>query len=182
MKKIILSAILLFFACVPSVIAHSGLSSSVPEDGETIQEEVEQVTLMFNTSIETTSTLKVTDEMGEEVQLAEIIVEDKEMKGILESTLTSGSYRVTWKIIGQDGHPIEGEYSFSIESSETKVEEQKESTESHSKNMVEDLPEETIIREDNPDPTATNIMIAIAYILIAVIAGVVAWLFRRGGK
>ena len=182
MKKIAWSVFLLFFAFIPSVFAHSGLSSSVPEDGETTQEEVEQVTLIFNTSIETTSTMKVTDEMGMEVALAETTVDDNEMKGILELPLTTGNYQVDWKIIGQDGHPIEGEYSFSIGKSETEVDEPKISMESDSVNVVEDLPEETILREDNLDSTATNLMIAVAFILIAVIAGVVVWLFRRGGK
>ena len=182
LKKIIMIAILLFFSSVPYVLAHSGLSSSVPEDGETTQEEVEQVTLIFNTSIETTSTMKVTDEMGMEVALAETTVDDNEMKGILELPLTTGNYQVDWKIIGQDGHPIEGEYSFSIGKSETEVDEPKISMESDSVNVVEDLTEETILREDNPDATATNLMIAVAFILIAVIAGVVVWLFRRGGK
>ena len=182
LKKIALSVFLLFFAFIPSVFAHTSLSSSVPEDGETIQEEVEHVTLLFNTSIETMSTLKVTDEMGMEVPLEEITVDDKEMKGILESPLTTGNYQVDWKIVGQDGHPIEGEYSFSIGKSETEVEEPKVSMESPSDNVVEDLPEEKILRENNPGSTATNMMIAVACILIAVIAGVVMWLFRRGGK
>ena len=182
MKKIILSAILLFFACVPSVFAHTGLSSSVPEDGETIQEEVEHVTLIFNTSIETMSTVRVTDAMGMEVPFAEITVDDKEMKAILEFPLTTGNYQVDWKIVGQDGHPIEGQYSFSIEKSETEIEEPKDSIESHPDNAVEDLTEETIILESNPDSTATNMMNAVAYTLIAVIVEVVVWLFRRGGK
>ena len=182
MKKIALSVFLLFFAFIPSVFAHTGLSSSVPEDGETIQEEVEHVTLIFNTSIETMSTVKVTDGMGLEVPLAEITVDDNEMKGILELPLTTGNYQVNWKIVGQDGHPIEGEYSFSIEKSETELEEPKDSMESHPDNAVEDLNEETILREANPDSTATNMMIAVAIILIAVIAGVVVWLFRRGVK
>jgi len=182
LKKIALIVFLLFFAFIPSVFAHTGLSSSVPEDGETIQEEVEQVTLLFNSPIETMITLKVTDEIGVEVPVAEITVDDKEMKGIMELPLTTGNYQVNWKIVGQDGHPIEGEYSFSIERSETELEEPKDSMEPHPDNAVEDLNEETILREANLDSTATNLMIAVAFILIAVIAGVVLWLFGRGGK
>jgi len=181
LKKIVLSAILLFLVFVPSVFAHSGLSSSVPKDGEIIQEEVEQVTLTFNTSIESTSTLKVTDKMGNKVSLAEISVNNKEMMGTLESPLTTGTYQVDWKIIGQDGHPIEGEYSFTIESFEK--EEPNESIESQTEEItVEDIPEDKILREGQPNSSTSSMMIAVAYILIAALAGAVVWLFRRGGK
>lgn len=177
-----MSAILFFYAFAPSVFAHSGLSSSVPADGEIIPEEVEQITLTFNTSIESTSTLKVKNELGNEVSLSEITVADKEMKGILESPLTPGTYQVNWKIIGQDGHPIDGEYSFIIDSSEKSVKESKELMESQIEITVEELPEDTNLREAQTNSNTSNMMITVAYILIAVIAGAVVWLFRRGGK
>jgi len=181
LKKITLSAILLFFTFTPSIFAHSGLMSSTPHDGETINEEVEHVILIFNTPIETTSTLKITDELGKAL-LIEIIVDDKQMMGMFNTPLKDGKYQVAWKIIGEDGHPIEGKYSFIVDSSQIQEEEPMNSMESHSDISDKEIPEETILLENKSDSTIKITQIVLASILVAVIAGTVVWLFRRGGK
>ncbi|WP_238323786.1 copper resistance protein CopC [Planococcus donghaensis] len=36
------------------------------------------------------------------------------MTGNFSTTLPNGSYRIVWNIIGQDGHPIEGDVAFGL--------------------------------------------------------------------
>ena len=52
--------------------------------------------------------------------------------------LENGKYKVEWKIIGADGHPINGEFSFSVNmpDTETPTEEQIEPQEKHSYNQM----------------------------------------------
>lgn len=49
------------------------------------------------------------------VELAEVSIAGNVMFGTLEGELANGEYTISWKIIGADGHPIEGEVPFSVE-------------------------------------------------------------------
>lgn len=68
-------------------LAHSGLESSVPQDGEVVTENISTLSLTFNTTIEDTSTFKITKENGQEVSLEESFVKDKVMFGTFSSPL-----------------------------------------------------------------------------------------------
>ena len=108
MKRIISATLILLFAFSSAVSAHTGLTSSSPADGEEITEDVHEIVLEFNTKIETTSTVKVFNENKEEIIVSNIQVNDNVMTGGFMSPLDNGTYTVEWKIIGADGHPIQG--------------------------------------------------------------------------
>ena len=96
------------FAFSSAVSAHTGLTSSSPADGEDVTEDVHEIVLEFNTKIETTSTVKVFNENKEEIIVSNTQVSDNVMTGGFMSPLDNGTYTVEWKIIGADGHPIQG--------------------------------------------------------------------------
>lgn len=183
LKKIWFLAFLLIFTFAPSALAHSGLVTSVPLEGEVITENISTLSLTFNTTIENTSTFKISGENGQEIPLAEHIVKEKDMIGNLESPLQDGEYTVTWKIIGEDGHPIENSYSFSIvTSNEDNLETlPTEPPVVEEKNNSNSTTEQEIIRENQS--TNTNIiMISIIVLLIVSALGTTFWLMKRGKK
>ena len=106
------------FAFSSAVSAHTGLTSSSPADGEEVAEDVHEIVLEFNTKIETTSTVKVFNENKEEIIISNTQVNDNMMTGGFMSPLDNGTYTVEWKIIGADGHPIQGTYSFMVSQDE----------------------------------------------------------------
>lgn len=107
-KYIVMMTILLFIISANTVSAHTGLTSATPADGEVILEEVHEIILDFNTKIEATSTVKVFNEANEEIIDNTINVNDHVMTAGFLSPLDHGTYSVDWKIIGADGHPIQG--------------------------------------------------------------------------
>ena len=181
MKKIysLSLLILLVFTFVPSALAHSGLESSVPQDREVITENIFTFSLTFNTTIEDTSTFKITKESGQEISLAEHIVKEKEMIGTLSSPLQDGTYIVTWKIIGEDGHPIEKSYSFSVVTSAETVSEISESPVVTEKNNSTSSPDQDIIYQ-NQTSNSKAIMVISVVLLMVIASGTTLWLLKRG--
>lgn len=193
MKKFIFFLMFsLIFLGTNNVYAHTGLESSSPANGETIKEELEQITLTFETKIEQGSKLILLDSAGNEVELESMEVADNKLIGILPSPLESNGYEVQWDIIGADGHVIEGEYTFTVNVPD--VEAGNENQENTEEEVVEDSTEEVAQKDsqeevdhsqhsaaehaaylaENNDPSAVlvpAISILVGIILAIIIAG-----------
>jgi len=117
MKKCIF-LIFIIFLMVPSIVsAHTGLTSSTPSEGQMLKEDLQEITLNFNTDIEVLSTMMLLKE-GMEIPIDDIKVEGQQMKGTLSRPLENGSYITKWKIVGTDGHMIEGEFPFTVQNAQ----------------------------------------------------------------
>ncbi|MFY0744529.1 copper resistance CopC family protein [Solibacillus silvestris] len=178
MKKIYILAFLSLFAFIPSVLAHSSLESSVPQDGEVITENLSTLTLTFNTLIEVTSSFKLINKSGQDIPMESIQVKNNEMIGNLSSPLKDGKYIVNWKIIGEDGHPIENSYSFLVDTSSGNNTSEVSSEPVLEEKMIENGDE--II--ENEAPTSNNFLVVTAILLIIVALGTSFWLLKRGKK
>ena len=113
-KKMFLFTLFLFLAFVNNALAHTGLESSSPQDGDIISEELQQITLTFETKIEQGSTFELQNLNGKTIPIENISVSENQIIGNFLNPLENGEYQVNWKIIGADGHPIDGEFSFSV--------------------------------------------------------------------
>ena len=96
-----------------SVQAHTTLLSSTPAEGENVTEALREVELVFGTKIEEGSTMTIEGESGS-FEFESIAIEGDLMVGTFTKSLANGSYRILWNIIGEDGHPIEGEIAFGV--------------------------------------------------------------------
>ncbi|QHW29799.1 copper resistance protein CopC [Paenibacillus rhizovicinus] len=106
--------ILVALLMLPNMVsAHTGLKSSTPANGDTVTKALTEIDLTFATTIEPLSVLKVTGEDGKEIAVTSING-DNDIKGAFKAPLTNGKYKVAWRIIGEDGHNISGEYSFTV--------------------------------------------------------------------
>jgi hypothetical protein len=125
---------------------------------------------------------------GNKIALGEIKVEDKQLIGRISHPLVNGSYTIQWKIVGEDGHPINGQINFSVQTSQNQPEtntvspEKNQGTpEEHNQanqteqNTASDTVEQT---EDN---SSSNMLVIIAIILV-VIFGIVLLLFTGKKK
>ncbi|SEM06159.1 hypothetical protein SAMN04488688_108136 [Paenibacillus sp. cl141a] len=131
--------------------AHSKLESSTPAADAKITESVKEVNLSFNENIdENLSTLKVKNAQGEEVEVSEIKVNQNTMAGTLAAPLPSSSYTVEWKIVGGDGHPVDGTYAFEVDAPETSAD--TEETPADTGNT----PDETAPADDTAADNADN--------------------------
>lgn len=183
MKKIVVITIACLLTFGNITYAHTGIESSNPEDGSTITEELNTVTLTFETEIEETSSFELQNANGETVGVDNITVENNTMTGTFDQPIENGDYEVPWKIIGVDGHPIEGTFSFSVDAPEV-VEEESTSEEATNDSEVEDTEEQMDKEEETKADTAeeessngTVIGIIIAVLVIVLIGSVM--LMRR---
>ncbi|QUW20943.1 copper resistance protein CopC [Sporosarcina sp. Marseille-Q4063] len=180
MKRSIIITLLLLIMSSNAVYAHTSLTNSSPIDGEEINEEVHEIELEFNTKIETTSTVKVFDENEEEVTL-NTQVNDNVMTGGFISPLDNGTYTVEWKIIGADGHPIQGTYSFTVNQNEiddTAVPEETDETPAEPKEESLEKPVEQAI-EDSSKIASNDVLVVILVTLFTIAGGFIGWFIGR---
>ena len=95
--------------------------------------------------------------------------------------LKNGNYKVDWEIIGADGHPIEGTFSFSVDVPNDKATvESKSETEEERKQ--EDIQENKIKKpkqEVQQSNVPSYIIPSISVVLFVVVIGSFLWLWRR---
>jgi copper resistance protein C len=185
MKRIICSTLILLFAFTTTVSAHTGLTSSSPAGEEDITEDVYEIVLEFNSKIESTSTVKVFDESKEEIIISNTQVSDNVMTGSLMSPLDNGTYTVEWKIIGADGHPIQGTYSFMVSQDELEepvVTEEKQETfvVVPKEESIEEPVEQSI--EDSSKIASNDVLVVILVILFTIAGGFIGWIIGRRQK
>ncbi|PID03720.1 copper resistance protein CopC [Sporosarcina sp. P2] len=181
MKKI-LSAMLIFLLAFSSVsYAHTGLTSSSPADREDVSEDVHEIVLEFNTKIETTSTVKVFNENKEEVVISNTQASDNVMTGGFMSPLDNGKYTVEWKIIGADGHPIQGTYSFTVSQDEMEDPAVPEETEETPTTPLEESIEKPVEQatEDTSKIASNDVLVVILVILFTIAGGFFGWIIGR---
>ena len=114
----LLVAAMSVFAFAPAASAHDQLVSSNPEDGAELDQQPKWLEMNFSGDIqEVGSEVKVVVD-GKDVSAGELTVEGKKLSVALPDDLKPGDYKVTWRVVSQDGHPISGDYSFAIKDAE----------------------------------------------------------------
>lgn len=176
MKKSLV--LLIFFALwfPVTVWAHTGLEKAAPGEGETVKDDVRNIDLIFDTNIESSSTFDVRDQTGKVIKPSDIRVKGKTLSGILEEPLPPGEYTVHWRIIGADGHPVEGSYSFAV----IAADKEKPTEKSASEKASQESPRKTEKKPAaSPKPAGTP---WVAGMLLALLIGAVAglfWIWRK---
>lgn len=185
MWKIIGAMLILLVSFTTTVSAHTGITNSTPADGEVVTAEVHEIVLEFNTNIESTSTVKVLNENGEEIIVSNIQVNDNLMTVAFISPLDNGTFSVDWKIIGGDGHPIQGNYSFSVSQEDavdsTIVEEGPPESPTDPIEETKDNPVEQQI-EDTSKLASNDVLVVFLVVLFSIAGGFFGWVVGRRQK
>ncbi|OIJ18988.1 hypothetical protein BKP45_14785 [Anaerobacillus alkalidiazotrophicus] len=188
MKKQILLIFILFlpiFVFPNHKGAHSYLQSSFPEQGSVIEEGVSELELVFNAGIEKSSIVEIYGSKENSIAIKELIVESPTIYVTLEEALHTDDYEVRWAVIGDDGHPTDGVFHFSIllpvqeEVEDEKVEEVEEAEQ-----LDEVLNGENELREEESknviaDKQSSNLPFIISLIVIGL--AVFLFIYRRKG-
>jgi copper resistance protein C len=126
LKKAVFLLLLILSITTSHAFAHTGLGESVPKEGEVVTEQLNQLTLSFETKIENGSSLELINQSNETFKPDQVLINNNQLLGQFNS-LPNGEYTVIWKIIGADGHIVEGKYAFSLQVPETSspIEEEK---------------------------------------------------------
>ncbi|WP_185970998.1 copper resistance CopC family protein [Alkalicoccobacillus porphyridii] len=158
-KMMILAIIVLLVGLPQTVFAHSHIESTVPTDGDTVEEVVETIELSFDGGIEQGATIQITTESGEEIEPADVQVNSPNIEVELAEPLASGVYTVAYQIISADTHPVEGDFTFTVEAEEVTepeedVTEEPEVVEEDDANNDETTEEESVGSEETETSTS----------------------------
>ncbi|TES47058.1 copper resistance protein CopC [Halalkalibacterium halodurans] len=169
MKKTLLLLIICLLLFPNLTFAHTSLVSSSPSEGEVLTASPGEIVLEFNTKVEKGSQFQVINPSDNGMAVTGISIEDKMLSGMLPQELQGGEYQIHWKIIGADGHPIEGEVSFTV-----KIEQEKNSNEESNQIINKDeqsMEEDPVVVEIEPaNPPAMMSTIAIILAILAIVS------------
>ncbi|MFM2384589.1 MAG: hypothetical protein RL166_463 [Actinomycetota bacterium] len=102
---------------VSSASAHTETSRTTPSAGETVDAGIQTVEVVFTDKIlnlADSSEISITDASGNQVETACIEVDNKSITA--DAFLpTSGEYKVVWRTVAEDGHPITGKFAFEVQ-------------------------------------------------------------------
>lgn len=111
----VLASVLVLGAAPPSA-AHDQLTGTSPSDGESVSRVPDAVELRFNQPVlQLGAAVRVTGPGGEAAVgdpqlLGEVVRQDLR-------AAPAGTYQVSWRVTGSDGHPLTGEFTFTAEES-----------------------------------------------------------------
>lgn len=158
------SATVLALTVSTTAFAHSNLGGSTPADGEVVTAPLEEIILNFDGKIEEGSYFDLQNTTGTNVDVEEFIIGEGTLTGTLVEALPNDEYTVNWSIISADGHPLEGTFSFTMN---TPIPEP----------VVEEEPAEQPITEEAPgaeeqpsakeESSSSTFVIVLAVIIIA---------------
>lgn len=119
MKKLVV--LLLSLLVIAPAAAHTALVSANPESGADLSEAPTEVRLQFNQDLlmlgdTNPNKLEVRNEAGAIISGSVVIDGPTISVSIDEERAVSGSYSVNYRVVSSDGHPVEGEYNFTISS------------------------------------------------------------------
>ena len=109
-------AVAVLALCAGPAAAHNELIGSIPEDGSTVATPPEVVELAFDQPVQSEfDQLAVLDEDDGHHEQGEVeIVGGRVRQPVGE--LEPGTYRITYRIVSADGHPVTGTVTFTVSS------------------------------------------------------------------
>lgn len=117
-KKVLATIALLFLTFSPTTLAsaHTESDKTTPSSGSTVDAGVQTISISFTDKIlnlADSSEISITGPAGDEVEISCIEVKDKAIRA--DALLsTEGEYKVVWRTVAEDGHPITGKFSFTV--------------------------------------------------------------------
>jgi len=119
MKKLTstLMSILLILLGVQNANAHAQLSSSVPAKNQIVKVLPSLVWLEFDGDLlsfgdKEIHKIAVTNSRKKRIDIGGPIVGGARISTKLKAGLPAGKYFVSYRVVSEDGHPVEGSYSF----------------------------------------------------------------------
>ncbi|GAA3822153.1 copper resistance protein CopC [Sphaerisporangium flaviroseum] len=105
-------AVVLGTALASPALAHTSLKSSDPEKGSTVKG-LDSVTLTFNESVRFPVVI-VRDAHGRAFHDGKPKMDGPKVIQKVSAPLPSGKYSIAWRVVSDDGHPVEGEIPFTV--------------------------------------------------------------------
>ena len=178
-KKAVSFFVIFIMMCSNQAFAHTSLTESNPADGEVVIEPIQELNLIFGTKVEESSSITVIDSYSQPVSIESISINYDKMTATFLQPLENGVYEVKWNIIGADGHPMEGNVSFTVDvpMTETSVEEPVEVEIEEANQSSVEVVETDVAVQSNKLPS--YVIPVIMGVLLTIVVGSIVWMMRR---
>lgn len=113
----LITALFMLVGTAQPAAAHDELISSDPESGASLDASPESLTLTFSGNVmDIGREIRVTDSSGESLIERESTVERQRVIQPLSNpgSTEDETYTVVWRVVSEDGHPIEGTYEYTV--------------------------------------------------------------------
>lgn len=156
----------ILIASISSANAHSGLISSDPSSSQILDQIPQTMSLTFNEDLieiegERVNSLQLINEGSTEKTALEVRIEGPVISGRLPAgTFPAGNYKISYRVVSADGHPISGEIAISTQSPTT---------------IESDLGVEVVYQEEEQDRYFSNIgffVVAAIFLSLSLYFGV----------
>ena len=109
----------LLIVFTPYADAHSILVSSNPKSGAILNSAPTRVSLTFNEKLliisgQHPNSLQVTSTTGNSPIVGPLVIKGNSLSIPLKSKTQKGRYKVSYRVVSADGHPIQGSFFFTI--------------------------------------------------------------------
>ena len=159
--------------------AHADLLLSSPEDGAVLTAVPEEVVLTFSEDLlPETVVVSVADETGFVVRVLSLEVDGADVLITWPPGLSGRAYDVNYRVVSQDGHPVEGTVAFTVEGASAPT----AATGSPSPAPAPSSTATPSPSADSPSSTSLAPIAAISAGLgIGIAVGFLFWIMRRRG-
>jgi methionine-rich copper-binding protein CopC len=164
---VFLVALALSLAPALPATAHTDLVSTNPADGQTVDNPPEQLRLRFaEDMLDGGARVVARDDEGVDVAVGSPRVDGSVLTASWPSSADAGRYTVAWRAVSDDGHPLEGQFVFTIRAQDAPSE-QPSAQES-------ELPVQPVSAEE----PQTGVNLVLPGLLIVVVAAVGFFVWR----
>ena len=118
-KKTIILCTALLLASPVNAFAHGEITQATPAADSTVIAAPTVVSLEFDGKLQTlgnatVNSITVTDDQGQVISDPVSVVEGTKISNRLQLTDVAGLVSVHYRVVSEDGHPVEGDYSFTV--------------------------------------------------------------------
>ena len=121
MKKLLASSLLALataFVATPAAFAHDDVVSTYPSSGETVEAGLVGIEVLFSEDVMVSENndgleIRISDSQGNEQPVGCLSAAGAGLYSTA-SLAAAGDYTVVWRSVGNDGHPLEGTFKFSL--------------------------------------------------------------------
>ena len=175
-------------------LAHDQLIGSNPKNDAKLDKQPEWLELEFSGDIQEIGTEIQVMHKGKDVSAGEIAVDGRKVTSALPDDLEPGDYKVVWRVVSSDGHPISGDLTFTIKDSNAAggTTSENEGDDSQKEAPAENKDNAADASTDSTDATASagesnnSSMPPLAYVAIAIgaiaVVALVIVMFRRKSR
>lgn len=110
---------MLSFYLAPAATAHAQVAQTSPVRGSAVSTPPSLVWIEFDGNLlqldeKKINALTVTDSKGRKVDILKTMIAGARITTKIKGVLKKGKYQVKYRVVSEDGHPVQGSYFFSV--------------------------------------------------------------------